>query len=170
MDRSRHDEDVVAQPAPLNPEKTNEKRQGPDRREKPTRPISRYTFVGRRVNARRTDESDNYYVDRYDPRLLIIIGLCAVFCVGDFYLTKHILQAGGSELNPLMAYLIEKNMLIVEIIKYLVTFVALIFLLFHKNFRLLRAIKVHLIIYLIFVIYLATLIFEIYSYIKITSV
>jgi len=170
MDRSRSDEDIAPQLVPPNSEKTNERRQGPDRRKNPTRPVSRYMFVGRRVNSRRTDESDNYYVDRYHPRLLIIIGLCALFCVGDFYLTKHILQAGGSELNPLMGYLIGKNMLIVEILKYLVTFVALIFLLFHNNFRLLRAIKVQLIIYLIFVIYLATLIFEITSYIKITSV
>jgi len=170
MDRSRHDEQVAVRPAPLNPDKTDERRLGPDRRKTPTRPLSRYTFVGRRVNSRRTKESDNYYVDRYKPHLLIIIILCALFCVADFYLTKNILEAGGSELNPLMAYLIEKNMLVVEITKYVVTFVALIFLLFHKNFRLLRAIKVHLIIYLIFVIYLATLIFEIYSYIKITAV
>ena len=56
-----------------------ERRQLKDRRKGATRPISRYTFVGRRKKSQRLNESDNYYVDRYELHLLILTGLILVF-------------------------------------------------------------------------------------------
>ena len=80
-----------------------------DRRIKATRPLSRYSLVGRREKNRRLGEDKNYYVDRYEPKYLVLVISILLLCLMDALLTLVLLNHGGVELNPVMAVLIEKD-------------------------------------------------------------
>jgi hypothetical protein len=147
-----------------------EKRQHEDRRQRPTLPISRYTFVGRRRETRRSDELDNYYVDKYEWHLLFVTSLIMIFCVLDAYLTLKILQLGGSEENLLMSFFMQKNLVLTLVVRLFVTVAASVFLLIHKNFRLFGAIKTDRLIYLVFCIYCVLVLYEVYSFVLITGI
>ena len=134
-----------------------------DRRSKPTRPISRYTFIGRRKKGRRVGELDNYYVDRYESHLAALIGLIIVFCVLDVFFSLEIERLGGVEWNYLMSIFMGKNLTLSIILKIIITIVCAFFLLIHKNFKLFRFIKAPFFIYLTFTIYLLLILYESYS-------
>jgi hypothetical protein len=138
----------------------NEKRQLKDRRMGATKPISRYTFVGRRKKSQRSNELDNYYVDRYELHLLIITGLIIVFCILDAYFTLEILHFGGSESNLLMSIFMEKSLVLSLIVKFSITVIGSVFLLVHKNFKIFSAIKTHIFLYLIFFVYFVLILYE----------
>ncbi len=140
-----------------------EKRHLKDRRLKPTRPLSRYTFVGRRQGTRRESEIDNYYVDRYESHLVILIGLIIVFCVLDVILSLRIERIGGEEWNSIMSFLMQKNQTLSVIFKIIITTVCAFFLLIHKNFKLFGFVKAPFFIYVIFTIYLILILYESFS-------
>lgn len=140
-----------------------ERRNLKDRRQKPTRPLSRYTFVGRRKITRRSSELDNYYVDRHGWHLLLLIGLILIFCVLDVIFTLKINQLGGLEWNRLMLFFMEKNLTLSLIVKFLITSVCAVFLLLHKNFRVFGIMKTHTAIYVIFSVYLVLVLYEFYT-------
>lgn len=72
----------------------------------PTRPLSRYTLVGRRRrNRRATDPLRRYYVDRPDGRWLWALLALVAMIVLDGTLTLYILSQGGSEVNPIMNWI-----------------------------------------------------------------
>jgi hypothetical protein len=137
-----------------------ERRSLKDRRQKPTRPISRYAFIGRRRETRRSDEMDNYYVDRYEWQLLVLISLILIFCILDAFLTYKISQMGGSEWNRLMASFMERNLTLSLAVKFLITAVCAVFLLVHKNFRIFGLIRTQVAIYIIFFVYFTLLLYE----------
>ena len=137
-----------------------EKRQLKDRRARPTPPLSRYTFRGRRQQARRSEETDNYYVDQYGLHYIIFVTLIMVFCILDIYFNSKILQAGGYELNLFMASFMKKNFFLAQAFKVLVTLACSVFLLIHKNFRILGKIKTHSFIYAIFCLYFVLVVYE----------
>lgn len=147
-----------------------ERRELKNRRLKPTRPISRYTFVGRRKEARRVEELDNYYVDKYELHLLIVVSLIMIFCVLDTLFTLKINHLGGSEGNLLMLIFMEKNLALSLLVKFLITAGCSIFLLIHKNFKIFGAIKTYLFIYFIFFVYFILTLYEIYSLVLINGI
>lgn len=149
---------------------TIEKRQLKDRRLKPTRPISRYTFIGRRDKARRFNELDNYYVDKYESQLLILISLIMIFCFLDAFISLKIFQLGGAEGNPLMSIFIKKNLVLSFVVKFLFSAIFIIFLIIHKNFKIFGVIKTYLFIYLIFSIYFLLVLYEFYSLFLISAI
>jgi hypothetical protein len=145
----------------INPDSVkSERRRIKDRRMRATKPISRYTFVGRRKKSQRSGELDNYYVDRYELHLLIMTGLIMVFCVLDVFFTLEILRFGGTESNLLMSVLMEKNLALSLIVKFFLTVIGTGFLLVHKNFKIFSAIKTHVFIYLIFSVYFVLILYE----------
>jgi len=149
---------------------TIENRQLKDRRLKPTRPISRYTFIGRRDKARRFNELDNYYVDKYESQLLILISLIMIFCFLDAFISLKIFQLGGAEGNPLMSIFIKKNLVLSFVVKFLFSAIFIIFLIIHKNFKIFGVIKTYLFIYLIFSIYFLLVLYEFYSLFLISAI
>ena len=140
-----------------------EKRHLKDRRARPTPAISRYTLRGRRQQTRRWQERDNYYVDRYQTHYLIFIALIMVFCFLDIYFNSKILRAGGYELNLFMAGFMKKNFFLAQVFKLAITFFCSVFLLIHKNFRILGKIKTHIFIYAIFCLYFVLVVYESYA-------
>jgi hypothetical protein len=147
-----------------------ERRQLKDRRLTPTKPLGRYTFIGRRRKARRLNEANNYYVDKYELRYLILISLIIVFCILDFYFSFKIYQHGGFELNLMMSIFMKMNQALSLSSKFLITVVGSVFILIHKNFKLFGVIKTNFFIYLIFSIYFVLILYEFYSLVLIARI
>jgi hypothetical protein len=147
----------------------NERRRLPDRRLNSTKSISIYTLRGRRKKARRVEEAENYYVDRYELRYLFLIISILILCFLDAFLTIILLQLGAEELNPFMLIFIEKDLVLSMVVKYMMTAFSLICILMHKNFRIFRNLRVHSLIYFVLTLYVALVLFEFISYIKIVG-
>lgn len=147
----------------------NDRRHLPDRRLNATKSISSYTFRGRRKKARRVEEAENYYVDHYEIRYLFLIVSILVLCFMDAFLTIVLLQLGAEELNPFMLIFIEKDVILSMVVKYVITALSLIFILMHKNFKIFKNLRVHSLIYFVLTLYVALVIFELMSYVKITG-
>jgi hypothetical protein len=141
-----------------------EKRQTPDRRRLPTRPLTRFALQGRRKGARRIGEDKNHYVDRYEFRFLILISLIMILCVLDAYITLKIIDLGGKELNRLMFIFIYKKPISALVFKYLITAVSIIFVLVHKNFVVFGKFKFSSLVYIVFSIYLILVSHEVIIY------
>ena len=141
----------------------NENRVLRDRRYYATKPVSFYTFRGRRRKSRRIEECHNYYVDRYSVRYLVLIVAILILCFLDAYLTLLLLQIGAIELNPFMLYFIKKDIVLSMVVKYVMTATALIIILVHKNFRVFGGLKVRYLIYVILALYSGLVLFEMMS-------
>jgi hypothetical protein len=147
-----------------------ENRELKDRRSRPTRCLSRYTLNGRRRAARRDEESSNYYVDRYETRHLLLIGLILVLCVLDWALTYKILSWGGAEVNWLAAGLILGSPVRLLLLKFGLTLPCLVFLLFHKNFKLFGWIRTGNVIVFVLAVYLVLGFYEVFSVLSISRI
>ena len=78
-----------------------------DRRRRPTPLLSRHWMFGRRRGGRRAGERSRIYVDRYTAtEAFLFLGLFALSAI-DLYLTLVHLDAGGSEVNPVMAWFVR---------------------------------------------------------------
>ncbi len=111
----------------------------PDRRRFGLKTLWYALLQGRRRRPRRQNElAAPHYVDIYeDHRLLLwtcgIIGFCSI----DALLTLQILDRGGIEINPVMAFLLGVSVPFFFYVKYLATVSAVIFILFHVNYKVL---------------------------------
>ena len=139
-----------------------DRRTNPDRRKFPTRPFSKYILKGKRRHARRKDEDQNYYVDRYDAKYLALVLSILVLCVFDAYFTLKIIHYGGKELNPLMIKFLDKFPEVSLIVKYLITVISLIILLIHKNYILFGKVKAYFFLYIIFSLYFFLVLYEVF--------
>ncbi len=104
----------------LDPDGNISSRETSDRRENPTRFLSRYTFFGKRKGNRRDSDPDtHYYVDFasgwYLGLLVVVMGMIAFDTVS----TLWIIRRGGAEANPLMAWALEQGTMWFVLIKIL---------------------------------------------------
>lgn len=130
------------------------RRGGPDRRQRPTPILSRYTFFGRRGAFRRDVEGGNAYVDRYSTWMMAALVAIMVLCVLDALFTLLYLQRGGTELNPIMAAAIGMGVIPFLAIKNGLTILGVLFLCLHKNFRHVKPVIVGvLVLYLLLLMY-----------------
>jgi hypothetical protein len=110
-------------------------RVGVDRRRK-TIPSLRYLVAGgRRRGVRRVaDRRRVIILDRYSPYLLAaIVGILCLSLL-DALLTLSLIEHGAAEVNPVMAYFLDKGTLIFTSVKYLLTSLAVVvFLLLNHN-------------------------------------
>jgi len=85
-----------------------DRRKTQDRRQKPTPGLSRHTVTGQRTHFRRkNDQLKGGYVDRYSPKLFILLVLIVVLNILDAIFTSIILDGGGWEMNPVVRAAIE---------------------------------------------------------------
>jgi len=95
---------------------------------------------GRRRHARRNDY--NYYLDWYDPRLVLTgIAILAMSSL-DALFTLVLIDRGAYEANYFMARLMETSDELFVAVKLVVTAFGTIFLLMHFHFRILHIISV----------------------------
>jgi hypothetical protein len=142
-----------------------DKRTGPGRRQRPTPLFSRFAFRGRRMHSRRKENDQNYYVDRYGFKYLFWILGIIILSIFDAYLTLNLLQRGGTELNPFMSMLIDKNSMLFMAVKIAITSICILFLLIHKNFRFFGKIRLNHFIYSVFSLYVVLIVYEVYLYV-----
>jgi len=114
-----------------------DRRSDADRRNRSTSPLSRHSHSGGRRNARRMDDHTRggYYIDWYEPKLLLTILGILILCLADSYMTLKIIASGGEELNVVMELLISESIFVFILGKYLMTSGSLIFLVAHRNFK-----------------------------------
>ena len=116
-----------------------DKRTVTDRRQRPTRPFSRYMLSGRRQRVRRqTDRKTHLYVDRYSHKLLTPLLLIILLCVLDAHFTMFHLDRGAEEINPLMNLLIKHGFLYFFIVKYLLTVLGVFIFCIYQSVPLMR--------------------------------
>lgn len=117
---------------------SSERRQDEDRRRHSWRTVTYCGLQGRgrRQNVRRSDHS--YYLDRYEPRLVMTGLLVLLLSSLDALLTLNLLSKGAYEANHLMAALLDLGTHPFVITKVAVTAFGVLFLLMHSHFRILR--------------------------------
>jgi hypothetical protein len=119
---------------PPTPNADSDKRNRPDRRKKPTSPWDAFRFHGRRVrNRREEEEKQPYFVDRFATAILVVIVMLLIASLTDALLTIRLLDAGGDEANPVMAWLLNFGVQPFLLGKYLLTVFGLPLLLIYKN-------------------------------------
>ncbi len=133
-----------------------------DRRKNPTPLFSRYILKGRRMKARREEEAENYYVDRYEYKYLFLIIAIVTLSISDAYITLNLLKGGGIELNPFMEFLISTNSRLFLAIKIILTAGCVLFFLIHKNFRVFGRLRIVNMMYTVFILYVVLIVYEVY--------
>lgn len=111
---------------------------GPDRRNRPTPRLSRFTFVGGRRRDNRRGGNENTFVDQYSFRLWGLLAWIALMNVADSFFTLIHLQSGGIEMNPFAAMLLETGRTGFVASKSFLITAPLLVLCLHKNFPLAR--------------------------------
>lgn len=111
-----------------------EKRAGADRRRRAFPPLSFLLSGGRRRKVRRTDDRRRIaIVDHYSPWLLVVILGILFLSMTDAFLTLNLIEHGASEINPVMAYFLQKGPLVFTVAKYALTSMAVIIFVLVKN-------------------------------------
>ncbi len=118
-----------------------DKRRVRDRRQKPTKPFSKYMLLGRRRSIRRrTDRKTHMYVDLYGHYLLLTLLLIILLSIFDAYFTIFHVERGAREINPFMDFLIGYGNIYFFAIKYILTALGLLVLCIYKTLLIARAI------------------------------
>jgi Domain of unknown function (DUF5658) len=133
----------------------SDRRELRDRRNKPTPPLSRYTFFGRRKTIRRRSERQpGGYVDRYSSVLFFMLVLMMGLNILDSLFTMMILDSEGWEANPIVQSVIQLHGDRFWIWKFLLVSFCLVLLCLHSRFRLIKGVLLALsMIYLVIILY-----------------
>ncbi len=115
-----------------------DRRKGGDRRQQPTSPWAPFLGHRNRKRGRRDGEEANTYVDRFTPVDVALVVSVLLLNVLDALFTMLWIQRGGSEGNPVMAWVLEFGNSAFLVQKCLIVGVWLILLLVHKNFMIAR--------------------------------
>ena len=119
----------------------NDRRIVTDRRQKPTKPFSRYVLFGRRRSIRRRkDRKTHMYVDLYGHYLLLSLLLIILLSIFDAYFTIFHVERGAREINPFMNFLIGYGNIYFFAIKYILTALGLLVLCIYKELLVARTI------------------------------
>ncbi len=92
-------------------------------------------FMSRRKTQRRSNEAVCCYRDQYGPYMLTAALLLMLLCVLDSYFTLILIQYGASELNPLLAWALNKHVMFFFILKYVLTALCVLVAVVHKQFQ-----------------------------------
>jgi hypothetical protein len=107
----------------------------------------------RRRGGRRTQ--DRYaLVDWHEPQLLLTALLILLLSTADAFLTLNILLLGGEELNPVMAWMLDRNLVLFTGMKMLLTGIGVIILVATARARIFNAMRVSRVMHAFVVAYL----------------
>jgi hypothetical protein len=120
-----------------------DRRNGRDRRQKPTKPFTRYMLFGRRRTIRRgADRKTNVYVDLYGHSILLFLLLIVLLSIFDAYFTIFHVEQGAQEINPFMNFLIGHGSITFFAIKYILTALGIVLLCIYQSLPITRTIIV----------------------------
>ena len=124
-----------------------------------------FSIRGQRSLARRAEDRVNYYVDRYDARLLFISLSIITLCCVDALFTLSLIDAGiAYEINPIMRTVMEESIFLFLGAKFGATVLGIMVLLTHKNFYLFRRIKVSYVLYGVLFMYAVLIKYELWLF------
>jgi Domain of unknown function (DUF5658) len=126
---STSNKDAKAQPS-----ETVNRRDREERRKTGFKSMVYAFFYSRRREPRRDGEDVVYYTDWYGVPLFVLAVGIALLCVADAFFTLELITRGGSELNPFMAYLLNKGLHIFVGVKMALTIGAVMLLILHQRF------------------------------------
>lgn len=133
-----------------------------ERRHTTLKSLTYGSAVGRRRQARRADDRDGTYLDWHQSHLLYATVLTLLLSGLDAVLTLEILNRGGSELNWLMAVLIERDVQLFAAVKMALSGTALVVIGMHANFRVFRVLRAWHLIYLVLPMYVLLVGYEVH--------
>ena len=117
----------------------------------------------RRTVRRQEDRSRIFFVDQYSPVLFLTIVAILFLCAIDALLTLYLLENGGHEVNPIMAFFLKIGPLEFFIFKYVVTCIATFGLFMVRSVVIRRFnVSVHTLLHAIAWAYLAVVGWELY--------
>jgi Domain of unknown function (DUF5658) len=136
------------------------RRNRPERRQIGVKSMFYALFFTRRRDLRREGEPVAYYTDWYSiPSFLVALGI-VLLCVADAFFTLQLISLGGTELNPLMAYLLDRGLYLFVGIKMALTISAIIVLVMHERFTFVRRVRAFHILLLTFIGYSVLIAYE----------
>lgn len=132
-----------------------------DRRSITFRTAVNSIYRNRRAACRRsTDIAANVYFDRHEPWMAFLVLGIVLLSIADAYYTLNILERGGEELGPFVAYLIQQGELIFYSVKFTITAFGVLVVLMHKNFVIFKYFSGYHGLYLILLSYVVLIIYE----------
>lgn len=107
-----------------------------------------YAFFRRRRRSLRRDVDEHLpvYLDVHGPYVITAVIAIMLLCLADAFFTLELLKHGSEELNPLLAWALQKDVMWFYIIKYAITAICVMFLMMHKRFRFFGIKGTHLIL------------------------
>ena len=139
-----------------------ERRCGYERREYSLITVLR-SLAGRRALGRRNEDRIGAYVDRFDPRVLLLSLTIVTLCCADALFTLNLINSGAAyELNPLLRWTMEKCVYFFLSFKIGLTTLGLLVLLGLKNFYVFDRIKVAHILYFTLISYALLIKYELW--------
>ncbi len=88
------------------------------------------------ANRRAGEHRRRYFVDRFSPAMFTFVLMLLMASIVDAILTIQLIEAGATEINPLMDRLLDHGILAFVLGKYALTVAGLPLLLILKNFYL----------------------------------
>lgn len=132
-----------------------------DRRTTTFRTAINSIYRNRRTTIRRsTDTANNVYFDRHEPFFTLLALGIVLLSITDAFFTLHILERGGEELGPFVSYLIQQGEVLFFVVKVLVTAIAVMLVLMHKNFSIFKYFAGYHVLYLILLSYVILVTYE----------
>ena len=111
------------------------RRTGIDRRQVSWRTLISFYRSRRRGDRRASLSTTNTYVDVHSPLLFLIAMLIILLCLFDAGSTLILIEHGSRELNPFLAWFLERSVMDFFLVKYILTVSCIIYVIAHKDFR-----------------------------------
>jgi len=156
--------DVVTTPDADNDSLTCMRVYAPDRRVTSWRTVLYSLFLLRRAGQRREQNPlrGHHYVDIHESKLFFMAVATLLLCVADAFFTMTLLNFyGSSEINPLMDLLIQADFKKFFFVKFGLTASGILFLVMHKNFRILNRISGYHILLSCVILYVVLAFYEV---------
>lgn len=119
-------------------------------------PFNIHAISGRRSGPRRMNDASfmEHGTDIYPDKLFFITLAILFLCALDAHNTLVILSLGGTEINPLMDFLIQKDLQLFVAGKFALTGLGVVLFVGYHHVQLWKLIKVRYILYSLLVLYL----------------
>ncbi len=135
------------------------RRARPDRRRTTWRTFTHGAVRARRRHSRR-DADEHHFLDWHEAYLLVPVVSILLLSVADALLTLKILSLGGSEVNPVMAWLLETNIRWFAVGKMAFTGFGVLVLVAVSRARIFRVLRVANVLHWFFAAYVALIGYE----------
>ncbi len=121
----------------------------------------------RRLSLRRGEDADELFLDWHHPWLFFLaVGTMIMSCI-DAFMTLQLLQHGMTEVNPVMAAILEQGTAAFAAVKVTMTGISILILVFLAKIRFLNRIRAGLILTVFFSFYACLICYEFVSLLQV---